>query len=167
MRFSRLPFSRAGIDQRQGALLATQRQLGRGHRQIGFIGGPEHCSDSVARQSGFLETIPQAGLARAGFEESGWSAAGGYEALHRLLDRSSGCSALFVANDQMALGVLRAARVRGLRVPQDLSIVGFDNLPESEYFEPPLTTVHQDFRALGEGGMALLLARLQSQKHCG
>ena len=158
---SGIPFAGAAIDQHLGAVLATRHLLELGHRNIGYIGGPDHWSDAQARREGFIETLNQAGLQAVALEEADWSAAGGFAALHRLLERAPRCSAVLVANDQMALGALRAARVRGLWVPEDLSLVGFDNLPESEYFEPPLTTVHQDFRALGERGIELLLNQLR------
>jgi len=156
----KIPFAGAAIDQHLGAVLATRHLLERGHRDIGYIGGPDSWSDAQARRKGFVDTLKGVGLQAAGLEGGDWTAAGGYAALHRLLERAPQCSAVLTANDQMALGALRAARVRGLWVPEDLSLVGFDNLPESEYFEPPLTTVHQDFRTLGECGIGLLLAQL-------
>jgi LacI family transcriptional regulator len=90
--------------------------------------------------------------------EGDWTSASGYAAAHRLLDEGASFSALVVANDQMALGAMRALRERGLRVPEDVSVVGFDDIPEAAYFEPPLTTIRQDFAALGEQTVQYLIA---------
>jgi DNA-binding LacI/PurR family transcriptional regulator len=88
--------------------------------------------------------------------EGDWTAHSGHEAAHRIVDAGMPFSGLVVSNDQMALGAIRALRERGLSVPDDVSVVGFDDLPESAYFEPPLTTVHQDFVSLGRESAAYL-----------
>ena len=85
-----------------------------------------------------------------------WSSASGYRIGHRIAD-SSGVSAVFCGNDHMALGLLRALAERGMRVPGDVSVVGFDDIPESAYFLPPLTTVRQDFGELGRRALAMLV----------
>jgi DNA-binding LacI/PurR family transcriptional regulator len=78
-----------------------------------------------------------------------WTPRSGYRAGRKLLDRLDGVTAVFAANDQMALGVLRAFAEAGVRVPEDVSVVGFDDIPEAEFLHPPLTTVRQDFPAVG------------------
>jgi DNA-binding LacI/PurR family transcriptional regulator len=93
-----------------------------------------------------------------------WTPSSGYAAGKRLAARvrsGDGVTAIFLANDQMALGLLAALHEEGLEVPGDVSVVGFDDLPEAPYFTPPLTTVRQDFAELGRRGVQLVLARLQ------
>jgi len=93
-------------------------------------------------------------------EEGDWSAESGYRAGLALAD-TGGITAVFVANDQMAVGVLLAFHERGVRVPEDVSVVGFDDIPESRYLIPPLTTVRQDFGAVGHRSIEVLHAALQ------
>ena len=94
--------------------------------------------------------------------EGDWTAEGGFHAANRLLDEGAVFSGLVVGNDQMALGAIRALRRRGLRVPEDVSVVGFDDIPEAAYFEPPLTTVWQNFAALGEQSVEYLVALIDN-----
>lgn len=89
--------------------------------------------------------------------EGDWTSRSGYQATRAMVAESSIATAIFAANDQMALGMLRALHEAGLRVPEDVSVVGFDDVPESGYFTPPLTTVRQDFPELGQRIMALVL----------
>ncbi len=145
------------IDQRHGAKLATQHLIGLGHRRIGEISGPLNWCDAKLRHEGWLATLHEAGLKPGPSVESDWTAAGGYEAAHRLLEAGFELSALVIGNDQMALGAMRALREHGLRVPEDVSVVGFDDVPEAAYFEPPLTTVRQDFRVLGKRSIDYLI----------
>jgi DNA-binding LacI/PurR family transcriptional regulator len=90
-----------------------------------------------------------------------WSPRSGYEAGQVLADQP-GLSAVFVANDQMALGVLRAFAERRILVPEQVSVVGFDDIPEAEFFQPPLTTIHQDFGEVGRRSIEVLLRRIGS-----
>jgi DNA-binding LacI/PurR family transcriptional regulator len=90
-----------------------------------------------------------------------WSARAGYE-LGQRLAREPAMTAVFVANDQMSLGVLRALHEAGRRVPDDVSVVGFDDIPESPYFQPPLTTIRQDFDEMGSRGVRLLLGMVEA-----
>src|SRR5450631_109640 len=94
--------------------------------------------------------------------EGDWTSRSGYQASREMLARSRP-TAVFAANDQMALGLLRALHEAGLRVPEDVSVVGFDDVPESGYFTPPLTTVRQDFPELGQRVMALVLRVLAGE----
>ncbi|MGJ3191712.1 LacI family DNA-binding transcriptional regulator [Paenarthrobacter nitroguajacolicus] len=153
--------SGATVDQRQGALLAVRHLLDLGHQRIGHLSGPTDWIDAAARIDGWRDALTDAGLEPTTLIEGDWSAECGYrEGLKIAADRS--VSALFVANDQMALGVLRAFHEAGVHVPKDISIVGFDDQPESAYFIPPLTTVAQDFEELGQRCIGLLLDRLES-----
>ncbi|MET4622380.1 DNA-binding LacI/PurR family transcriptional regulator [Arthrobacter sp. 2762] len=153
--------SGATVDQREGARLAVQHLLELGHKHIGHLSGPADWIDAVARTEGWRDALREAGLEPAALIEGDWSAECGYlEGLKIAADRSM--TALFVANDQMALGVLRAFHEAGVRVPGDISVVGFDDQPEAAYFIPPLTTVAQDFEELGQRCIGLLLDRLET-----
>jgi LacI family transcriptional regulator len=101
--------------------------------------------------AGWQDTLARAGkpVADHHWASGNWSAASGEKAIRLLLDAYPKMDGLFVANDQMALGVLQVACRRGLRIPQDLAVVGFDGIPEAGYYWPPLTTVYQDLRELG------------------
>lgn len=148
------------IDQYYGAQLATQHLIDRGHRDICEISGPLSWFGAQARHQSWQDTLTAAGLVPGLFLEGDWTAKSGYEITHRLLAESSGFTALVAANDQMALGAIRALREHNLRVPDDVSIVGFDDVPEAPYFDPPLTTVRQDFAALGEQSVEYLVASI-------
>ena len=145
------------IDQRLGGMLATRHLLELGHRRIAELRGPHDWTGAVLRHEGILSVLHDAGLEPVATEEGDWTAASGYAATARLLDRGRPFTALVAANDQMALGAMRALRERGIEVPDDVSVVGFDDLPESAFFEPPLTTVHQDFVSLGRAAAACLV----------
>ncbi len=149
------------IDQRHGGMLATSHLLELGHRRLAEISGPRRWSGAEQRHAGFLAALEAAGLTAAGFVESDWTAAGGFAACRRLL-QGEPFTGIVVGNDQMALGALRALRVAGLAVPGDVSLVGFDDVPEAAYFDPPLTTVRQDFAALGQQAAELLLSLIST-----
>lgn len=150
------------IDQQVGGRLAAQHLLELGHTRIASINGPLEWYGAQARCAGWKAALAAAGLTVGPIAAGDWSARSGYEAAHRLLKTGIAFSALLVANDQMALGAIRALRDSGLRVPEDVSIVGFDNIPEAAYFDPPLTTVHQDFAALGEQSVEYLVALINN-----
>ncbi|WP_254703578.1 LacI family DNA-binding transcriptional regulator [Pseudarthrobacter sp. C4D7] len=144
------------VDQRRGAELAVGHLIGQGHVRIGHVAGPQDWIDAVARADGWRAALESAGLEADLIMEGDWSAGSGYGIGRRLAaDRSA--TALFVGNDQMALGVLRALNEAGIRVPQDVSVVGFDDQPEAGYFSPPLTVVRQDFEELGRKCMDMML----------
>ena len=119
---------------------------------IGLITGPLNWWEAREREAGWRETTASSafGDTAGPVFEGDWTAASGEEGLHRLLAASPGMDAVFASNDQMALGVLHAAHTLGRRVPEDLSVVGVDNIPEGSHFWPPLTTVHQP---LGDAGV--------------
>jgi DNA-binding LacI/PurR family transcriptional regulator len=149
------------IDQRHGGWLATEHLLELGHREIAEISGPLNWCDAKLRHEGWLAAMRGVGLEPGPSIESDWSAAGGYRAAYSLLDRGVPVSGLVVGNDQMALGATRALRECGLDVPDDVSVVGFDNIPESAFFDPPLTTVQQDFTALGRQSAEYLISLVE------
>jgi DNA-binding LacI/PurR family transcriptional regulator len=147
------------VDQRKGAELAVRHLIGQGHTRIGHIAGPQDWIDAVSRADGWRSTLEAAGLDADLLIEGDWSAGSGYKIGRRVAaDRRA--TAFFVSNDQMALGVLRALNEAGLEVPRDVSLVGFDDQPESGYFSPPLTVVRQDFEELGRRCMDMMLAVL-------
>ncbi|WP_245827771.1 LacI family DNA-binding transcriptional regulator [Sinomonas mesophila] len=155
----------ARVDQEQGAHDAVAHLAGLGHRRIGHVAGPAGWIDAAAREAGWRDALAEAGApAHQWRREGDWTAADGYRIgleLAEALDGPDAPTAVFVANDQMALGVLRALSERGVNVPGRLSVVGFDDLPEAAFFIPPLTTVRQDFAELGRRALAVLLAEIE------
>lgn len=145
------------INQEYGTRLLLEHLLALGHRRIVVIQGPSNHYDAVARQIACDAILKANGLRAAAAGEGDWSAASGYAAMQQILGQGIPFSAVFAANDQMALGVMRALREHGLHIPADVSVVGFDDLPEAAYYEPPLTTIKQDFARLGENSIAYLV----------
>ncbi len=148
------------INQQYGSQVVTQHLIDLGHRHICEISGPQDWFGAVARHESWLATMKAAGLTPGKSIEGDWTARGGYAAARHLLAEGVDFTALVVANDQMALGALRALHEAGLRIPDDVSVVGFDDIPEASCFEPPLTTVRQDFDALGRQSVEYLIAIL-------
>lgn len=144
------------IDQGVGARLAVRHLLELGHPTVHHVRGPRAWLDADARAVAWREELRAHRLPVPRPLIGDWSPASGYEAGTRLA-ADPDVSAVFVANDQMALGVLLALTEAGRRVPRDVSVVGFDDTPESEFFSPPLTTVRQDFDELGRRCVELLL----------
>jgi LacI family transcriptional regulator len=139
------------VDNYRGGKLATQHLIEQGHRDIGLITGPMDWWEARERVRGWEDALTEAGIAHgeSRFVYGNWSAASGERGLGQLLEQRPGMSAVFIANDQMALGALLAARKRKLQLPADLAIVGFDDVPESAYFWPPLTTISQPLYDMG------------------
>jgi DNA-binding LacI/PurR family transcriptional regulator len=146
----------AAIDQFAGAVEATGHLLELGHKSVWHIAGPPNFLEAHQRAAGWRHALEAAGAEVPDMLTGDWSARSGYE-LGQRLSAEEEVSAVFVANDQMALGVLRAMHERHRRIPDDVSIVGFDDIPEAAYFLPPLTTVRQDFDTMGSHGVRLLL----------
>ena len=144
------------VDQVTGAREATRHLLELGHREIYHLAGPQEWIEAEARMQGYLDEMIEADQAVAAPVLGDWTADFGYYA-GRELARTCELTAVFAANDQMALGLIHAFRDIGLDVPRDVSVVGFDDLPEAAHFWPPLTTVRQDFAELGRQCVARLL----------
>ena len=148
-----------------GGLSATEHLVGLGHRRIGLIAGPRRLLCSRARLDGYRAGLEVAGigvddaLVRQGdfYHESGFKGA------TALLDLADPPTAIFASSDQMAFGVFEAVRQRGLRVPDDVSVVGFDDLPETRWASPPLTTVRQPLAEMGVVAARTVLALAQGQ----
>ncbi|GAA2545092.1 LacI family DNA-binding transcriptional regulator [Mycolicibacterium diernhoferi] len=149
-----------GVDQIDGARQATRHLISLGHRAIDHIAGPRTWTEARGRRIGYEEAMRDAGLEVRESPVGDWTPARGY-AIGCELARRSDATAVFVANDQMAIGVLHAFARNGLRVPEDVSVVGFDDLPESAYLNPALTTVRQDFKAVGQRAIELVIATLE------
>ncbi|KAA9149366.1 LacI family transcriptional regulator [Microbacterium lushaniae] len=147
------------IDQYRGARSAVRHLAELGHGRILHVAGPPRNPDALERVRGWRDELAARRLVAEEPRNGDWSAASGYE-LGRELDLGSG-TAVFVGNDHMAIGLLSALRGRGLSVPEDISVVGFDDVPEAPYLMPPLTTVRQDFRALGELMMQKVLLAVE------
>ncbi len=139
------------IDNRLGGQLATEHLIEQGFQRIGIITGPNTWWEANERLSGWREVVQAAGYADIDslVVEGDWGPPTGDVGLHTLLDRDPEVDAVFVSNDQMALGAFQAARRLGLRVPDDLGVVGFDDIPQAAYFYPSLTTVRQNTHKLG------------------
>ena len=139
-------FSSVSIDNYLGGKLATMHLIEQGYRRIGHISGPLDWWEARRRMAGWKDTLTQFGL-EAGDDQwvdGDWSSASGARAAEQLFAQFPRMDAIFVGNDQMALAVLQASCMRGPRIPEDLGVVGFDDIPESAFFSPPLTTVQQD-----------------------
>lgn len=148
------------VDQEAGARAATAHLVALGHRSIHHITGPLEWFESQARAAGYARELEAAGVPVPPLREGDWSAVSGYRAARELLSDTD-ATAVFASNDQMALGVYHAAREAGRRIPDDLSVVGFDDIPEAAHFWPPLTTVLQDFTELGRRSVERLIAEIE------
>jgi DNA-binding LacI/PurR family transcriptional regulator len=157
------------VDQALGARLATEHLLAGGHETVWHVSGPRDWLEAEARRTGWRAVLEEAGAPVFEPLTGDWSPLSGYRAGQELAGRvanqaSGAVTAVFVANDQMALGVVRAFREAGVRVPEDVALVGFDDVPEAEFYAPPLTTVRQDFGAVGKRSIQLLLEQLEQSE---
>jgi LacI family transcriptional regulator len=154
------------IEDRLGAMLAVRHLVELGHRRIGFIAGSENHPDATERLEGYKAALQEADIA---FDPrlvlpGDWHEEGGQKATLQLLDSGIPFTALFCVNDQTAYGAYLALFRKGLGVPKDVSIVGFDDLPSSSYSLPPLTSVRQSVRVLGERSAEAILGLLGGRR---
>jgi DNA-binding LacI/PurR family transcriptional regulator len=146
-------------DQAEGARLATEHLLQLGHKQVWHIAGPEASFSAAHRVESWQRTLQSAGITPPGVLYGDWTTESGYR--HGLtLGKLPEVTAIFAANDQMALGAMRALHELGRDIPGDVSVVGFDDMEEAHSFWPPLTTVHQDFTAVGRLSLHKLLHKV-------
>ncbi|MCI0709569.1 MAG: LacI family DNA-binding transcriptional regulator [Chloroflexi bacterium] len=145
------------IDQQYGTEMVAEHLIKLGHCRICEISGPQNWFGAAARHRGWLNVLERHNLEPGLSVEGNWTAQSGYLAAQELLRQDASFTAVVSGNDQMALGAMCAFREVNLRVPEDVSIVGFDDIPEAAYFHPPLTTVRQDFAQLGELGIQYLI----------
>ncbi|BDZ51930.1 hypothetical protein GCM10025867_41710 [Frondihabitans sucicola] len=141
------------LDQFSGAVLATEHLASLGHTSIVHVGGPAEWTDARERERGWRSALDSLGLESPAVLRGDWTPESGYR-IGLELAESPDLTAVFCANDQMALGVLHAFAERRIEVPARVSITGFDDVPEAAHYFPPLTTVRQDFSALGRQIMA-------------
>ena len=146
----------------QGARLGVEHLISLGHQRIALLSGPESSVSARARLAGWKATLTRAGLETVAVAYGDWSAASGYEKGHLLLSGALP-DAILVANDQMALGVMRACAEKGIAVPGQISVIGFDDTADSAWFSPPLTTIRQAFREAGERSVEWLLAPTEGE----
>lgn len=163
---SRLEDHTMSVDQLAGSQLAMRHLIELGHRRIIHLAGPQDWTEAKTRLHGFVAELESHGLAQTKPVFGDWTAEFGYRAGQDLV-RHRDYTAVFSSNDQMALGLMHAAREAGLEIPRDISIVGFDDIPEAAHFWPPLTTVRQDFAELGRRSIALLLSELGGEDAAG
>jgi DNA-binding LacI/PurR family transcriptional regulator len=149
------------VDQEAGGFMATRHLLDAGHRTVWHVCGPAGWYDSMGRIEGWRRALTEAGAEIPPLLTADWSAASGYR-VGQMLARMTDATAVFTANDHLALGVLRALNERGRRVPGEISLVGFDDVPEAEFYTPPLTTIRPDFEAVATASMDMLLEQITS-----
>jgi LacI family transcriptional regulator len=156
----------AAVDNRAGGRMATEHLLQQGYRHVAHVSGPLDWWEARQRRAGWQDALLAAGLSPADLhaEEGDWFSASGEEAIGRLLAGYPQMDAVFVGNDQMALGVLQTACRKGIQVPHELAVVGFDALSEAAHYWPPLTTVHQDLRRLGSTAVQLLVRAIEASR---
>ena len=154
------------VDNRCGARQATQHLIDQSRRKIGIITGPLTWWEARERYAGWEAALHQANLATPSslVVEGEWTAASGEQGLHTLLNQEPDIDAVFASNDQIALGVLSTAHRLSRRIPQDLAIVGFDNIPESACFWPPLTTVYQQLIDVGRIAVQTLHRMIEANR---
>jgi DNA-binding LacI/PurR family transcriptional regulator len=160
---SHVPGLAVDVDNRQGGYDATTHLLEHGHRSIATIVGPADWPSSAARLEGYRKALHEAGVPydETLVEQAGdWGLESGRTAAARLCEGGASFTALFAHSDLTALGAIRQLRLSGLRIPQDISVVGYDDLPVAAYVDPPLTTVHQPMEEVGALAASLLLDQL-------
>jgi DNA-binding LacI/PurR family transcriptional regulator len=148
------------VDQIEGARMVTRHLLDEGASTVWHVAGPADWIEAEARVAGWRAELERAGARVPALLRGTWRPKSGYEAGRRLA-RRAGVEAVFVGNDQMALGLLRAFHEAGVRVPEDVLVAGFDDVPEAAFYTPPLTTVRQDFPAVGRRSIDLLLDQVR------
>jgi DNA-binding LacI/PurR family transcriptional regulator len=151
------------VDQIYGAYEITKHLISLGHKKIAHISGPKDWYETDQRIKGYKKAMTENKLEVSQLWEGDWSAQSGYLAASQII-KSKKITAIFAGNDAMALGALKAISEAGLNVPKDISLVGFDDLPESRFLTPSLTTARQDFHEVGEQALAILLGLINKKK---
>jgi LacI family transcriptional regulator len=153
-------------DNFQGAVMAIHHLLDCGRKKIGHISGPLDWWEAQERKRGWHETLKSAGFeaSEQRCAEGNWSSSSGEQAFIQLLESFPDMDAVFVANDQMALSVLREACRRSIKIPEKLAVIGFDGIPESAYFYPSLTTISQDLQLLGGQAIQNIVEMIQARQ---
>jgi DNA-binding LacI/PurR family transcriptional regulator len=154
-------------DDHEGGYQAARYLIDLGHRALATILGPENEECTSDRLDGYREAMGQAGLTLDSrlTARGDWSATSGYRAIQQLLATAPSFSAVFAQNDRMAVGAIRALGEAGHRVPDDISVIGFDDIPLASYFDPPLTTLRQPLEASGRQAARVLIERIEDPEH--
>jgi DNA-binding LacI/PurR family transcriptional regulator len=154
------------VDQEAGGYAATRHLLDAGHHTVWHVSGPDDWFDSRGRIAGWRRALTEASAEIPPIMTADWTAASGYRT-GQILARMTDVTAVFTANDHLALGVFRALHEHGRRVPDDVSVVGFDDVPEAGFYTPPLTTVRPDFDAVAAASLDLLLTQIRTGRRLG
>ena len=156
--------SSVSVDNYLGGRMAMAHLLEQGYQHIGHITGPLDWWEARQRRVAWKDSLKESGFEARDehWAEGNWSSASGVQAVEKLFEQYPEMDSIFVANDQMSLGVIQVACQRGLRIPQDLGIVGFDNIPESAFYCPSLTTVQQDQHAVGKVAVEEIIQIIES-----
>ena len=157
----------AVINNKMGGCMATRHLIERGRKHIGVITGPMNWWEARQRELGWREELRANGrfIDESYIAHGDWTPSSGERCIRMLLDWHPNMDAVFISNDQMALGAMKVARQMGRQIPDDLAVVGFDNMPESPYFSPSLTTIHQDVVEMGRQGVKQLLALISDAQN--
>ncbi|MBE2201104.1 MAG: LacI family DNA-binding transcriptional regulator [Anaerolinea sp.] len=157
----------AVIDNRHGGRLATRHLIEQGRQHIGIITGPMNWWEARQRELGWREELMANGrsIDESYITHGDWTPSSGERSIRMLLDWHPEMDAVFACNDQIALGAMKSARQMGRRIPEDLAIVGFDDIPEAPYFDPSLTTIHQDLSEMGREGVRQLIRIINNPEH--
>lgn len=154
------------IDNKHGGCLATQHLINEGRQNIGLITGPMNWWEARQRELGWRKALEENGRSvdESFITNGDWTPSSGERCIRMLLEWHPEMDAVFVCNDQMALGAMKVARQMGRKIPEDLAVVGFDDIPESPYFSPALTTVQQDVAEMGRQGVKQLLNLISNKE---
>ncbi|CAN2225577.1 PurR Transcriptional regulators [Candidatus Nanopelagicaceae bacterium] len=153
-------FDAVNIENYDGGKIATEHLINLGHKSIVHVTGPSDSYEAEQRRRGYEDAMKGAKL-KVDVLQGDWSIETGYEIGKSIVGRKVIPTAIFSSNDHLALGIMKALSEKKLRIPQDVSIVGFDNIPEAGYFSPALTTVHQDFDVLGKLAISRMLNQIK------
>ncbi len=160
--------SSVSVDDYQAAMTAIEYLITGGHRKIGILGGEMmHSNPAKVRFSGCLDAFRKHGIAfdpKRQFSNSYFTMEGGYHAMQELLDKSDGLTAVFAMSDITAIGAIRAAQDRGLKVPEDISVIGFDGIELGQYMVPKLTTISQPGEVIAQNCLEMLLQGIGKEK---
>jgi LacI family transcriptional regulator len=157
------PFAMVDVNNQEGGYKATGCLLKNGHSQIACITGPMNSQAAFDRHQGYMQALAEAGIAYQPYlvDEGDYSHRSGYQAMARLLAGGHPFTALFAQNDRMAIGAISALHTAGRRIPEDISVVGYDDFPEAQFSNPPLTTIRQPMEAVGAAAARLLIKMVE------
>ncbi len=156
-------FQSIGIDNVEAARVATRHLLALGRTRVAHLAGPLEWREARDRRDGWLDAQAEAGLEPGPMAVGDWTSASGAAAFARILEADPTVDALFAASDQMALGAMHVANARGIRIPEQLAVVGFDGIPEAAEFTPSLTTIRQPLQEIGRLAVQELVASFESE----